>query len=68
MLGADAGHPEILCWMKMHSGAVLNVMQWYAAGLCKECDPFTDYILQCGSVQWSCEECSGGKSHVCAKT
>ena len=33
---------------------------WCAsAGLCKEYDPFTDYILQCCSAQWSCGECSG---------
>ena len=37
-----------------------TLCMWCAsAGLCTECDPFTDYILQCDSVQWSCEECSG---------
>ena len=61
MLGADAGQPPKLCaGCNCTMEQCSTLCMWCAsAGLCKECDPFTDYILQCGSVQWSSEECSG---------
>ena len=61
MLGADAGQPPKFCaGCKCTMEQCSTLCMWCAsAGLCKEYDPFTDHTLQCGSVQWSCKECSG---------
>ena len=48
----------------LDANAQWSSAQRYACGVlllfcARNVTPFTDYILQCGSVQWSCDESSG---------